>query len=53
MLFFAARVIRERAMQYPRLVVLTGCNDLDGQLFGQFRRCADILGHPPSAGAYG
>ena len=47
MLFFAARVIREIAMQNPTLVVLTDRNDLDDQLFGQFQRCADILGQTP------
>jgi type I restriction enzyme R subunit len=47
MLFFAARVIRERVMQNPTLVVLTDRNDLDDQLFGQFQRCADILGQTP------
>jgi type I restriction enzyme R subunit len=47
MLFFAARVIREPAMQNPMLVVLTDRNDLDDQLFGQFQRCADILGQTP------
>jgi type I restriction enzyme R subunit len=47
MLFFAARVIREPIMQNPTLVVLTDRNDLDDQLFGQFQRCADILGQTP------
>jgi type I restriction enzyme R subunit len=47
MLFFAARVVRESAMQNPTLVVLTDRNDLDDQLFGQFQRCADILGQTP------
>ncbi|MCB1942305.1 MAG: type I restriction endonuclease subunit R, partial [Candidatus Accumulibacter sp.] len=47
MLFFAARIIRERAMRNPTLVVLTDRNDLDDQLFGQFQRCADILGQTP------
>jgi type I restriction enzyme R subunit len=47
MLFFAARVIRESAMQNPTLVVLTDRNDLDDQLFGQFQRCHDILGQTP------
>ena len=47
MLFFAARVIREPAMQNPTLVVLTDRNDLDDQLFGQFLRCHDILGQMP------
>jgi type I restriction enzyme R subunit len=47
MLFFAARVIRERAMQNPTLLVLTDRNDLDDQLFGQFQRCHDMLGQMP------
>jgi type I site-specific restriction-modification system R (restriction) subunit len=34
-------------MQNPTLVVLTDRNDLDDQLFGQFQRCADILGQTP------
>jgi type I restriction enzyme R subunit len=52
MLFFAARVVRHPAMQNPTLVVLTDRNDLDDQLFGQFQRCADILGQTPvQAGA--
>jgi hypothetical protein len=51
MLFFAARVIREPAMQNPTLVVLTDRNDLDDQLFGQFQRCADILGQTPGQAA--
>ena len=47
MLFFAARVVRHPAMQNPTLVVLTDRNDRDDQLFGQFQRCADILGQTP------
>ncbi len=47
MLFFAARVVRHPAMQNPTLVVLTDRNDLDDQLFGQFQRCADVLGQTP------
>ena len=47
MLFYAARVVRHTDMQNPTLVVLTDRNDLDDQLFGQFQRCADILGQTP------
>ena len=47
MLFYAARMVRHPAMQNPTVVVLTDRNDLDDQLFGQFQRCADILGQPP------
>jgi type I restriction enzyme R subunit len=47
MLFYAARIVRHPAMQNPTLVVLTDCNDLDDQLFGQFQRCAGLLGQTP------
>ncbi len=47
MLFYAARVVRHPAMQNPTLLVLTDRNDLDDQLFGQFQRCADMLGQIP------
>lgn len=47
MLFYAARVVRHPTMQNPTLVVLTDRNDLDDQLFGQFQRCADMLGQVP------
>jgi type I restriction enzyme, R subunit len=47
MLFYAARVVRHPVMQNPTLVVLTDRNDLDDQLFGQFQRCADMLGQTP------
>ncbi len=47
MLFYAARVVRHPAMKNPTLVVLTDRNDLDEQLYGQFQRCADILGQTP------
>lgn len=47
MLFYAARVVRHPAMRNPTLVVLTDRNDLDDQLFGQFQRCADLLGQTP------
>ena len=47
MLFYAARIVRHPVMQNPTLVVLTDRNDLDDQLFGQFQRCADLLGQTP------
>jgi type I restriction enzyme R subunit len=47
MLFYAARVVRHPAMQNPTIVVLTDRNDLDDQLFGQFKRCHEILGQMP------
>jgi len=47
MLFYAARIIRHKAMRNPTLVVLTDRNDLDDQLFGQFQRCHEILNQTP------
>ncbi len=47
MAFYAGRIIREPAMENPTLVVLTDRNDLDGQLFGTFSRCRDLLRQPP------
>lgn len=47
MLFYAARIIRDPAMENPTLVVLTDRNDLDDQLFGQFQRCHELLGQTP------
>ncbi len=47
MAFYAGRIIREPAMENPTIVVLTDRNDLDGQLFGTFSRCQDLLRQPP------
>jgi len=48
MAFYAGRLIRERAMGNPTVVVLTDRNDLDDQLFGTFSRCRDLLRQPPA-----
>ena len=40
---FAARVMREPAMENPTIVVITDRNDLDGQLFGVFSLSQDLL----------
>ena len=45
MVFYAAKLVRE--MDNPTIVVLTDRNDLDGQLFENFARCADILRQTP------
>jgi type I restriction enzyme R subunit len=47
MAFYAGRIIREPAMQNPTIVVLTDRNDLDGQLFGTFSLCQELLRQPP------
>jgi type I restriction enzyme R subunit len=47
MAFYAGRLIREPRMANPTIVVLTDRNDLDGQLFGMFSLCQDLLRQPP------
>jgi type I restriction enzyme R subunit len=47
MVFYAGKVILHPAMENPTLVVLTDRNDLDGQLFGTFSRCHEILRQTP------
>jgi type I restriction enzyme R subunit len=44
---FAARVMREAAMENPTIVVITDRNDLDGQLFGVFSLAQDLLREEP------
>ncbi len=47
---FAARVMREVAMENPTIVVITDRNDLDGQLFGVFSLSQDLLREQPLQG---
>jgi type I restriction enzyme R subunit len=47
MVFYTGRLVREPAMANPTIVVLTDRNDLDGQLFGTFSLCQDLLRQPP------
>lgn len=47
MAFYAGRVILHPKMKNPTIVVLTDRNDLDGQLFGVFSRCRDLLRQDP------
>jgi type I restriction enzyme R subunit len=47
MICFAARVMRETAMENPTIVVITDRNDLDGQLFGVFSLAQDLLREQP------
>ncbi|RJG01997.1 type I restriction endonuclease subunit R [Noviherbaspirillum sedimenti] len=47
---FAARVMRESAMENPTIVVITDRNDLDGQLFGVFSLSQDLLREQPVQG---
>lgn len=45
MVFFAKRI--QEVLESPTIVILTDRNDLDGQLYKQFSRCADFLRQTP------
>ena len=45
MIFYSGKLVRE--LDNPTIVVLNDRNDLDGQLFGAFARCQDILRQKP------
>jgi type I restriction enzyme, R subunit len=47
MVFYAGRLVLQRELQNPTIVVLTDRNDLDDQLFGTFSRCFEVLRQPP------
>jgi type I restriction enzyme R subunit len=45
MVFYAGKIIQR--LGNPTLVLLTDRNDLDGQLFGVFSKCSDLLRQTP------
>jgi type I restriction enzyme R subunit len=47
MAFYAGRIIQHPEMENPTLVVITDRNDLDGQLYGTFCGCRDLLRQDP------
>lgn len=47
MAFYAGKIIQQKPMQNPTLVVLTDRNDLDDQLFGTFCLCEELLHQAP------
>jgi type I restriction enzyme R subunit len=47
MVFYAGRLVLQPEMQNPTIVVITDRNDLDGQLFGTFSRCHEVLRQAP------
>lgn len=47
MVFYTGKIVLEPKMDNPTIVVLTDRNDLDGQLFGVFSRCKEILRQAP------
>jgi type I restriction enzyme R subunit len=47
MVFYAGKLIQHPDMENPTIVVLTDRIDLDGQLFGTFSRCQQVLRQTP------
>ncbi len=47
MVFYAGRLVLQPEMENPTIVVITDRNDLDGQLFGTFSRCHEVLRQTP------
>lgn len=47
MAFYAGRLVLEPKLQNPTIVVITDRNDLDGQLYGTFSRCHELLRQAP------
>ena len=47
MMFYAGKLISDPALGNPTIVVVTDRNDLDGQLFGTFAACKDLLRQDP------
>ncbi|MCL4340118.1 MAG: type I restriction endonuclease subunit R [Thaumarchaeota archaeon] len=47
MVFYSGKLVLERRMQNPTIIVLTDRNDLDDQLFQTFTRCQDLLRQEP------
>lgn len=47
MMFYAGKLISDPALGNPTIVVVTDRNDLDGQLFGTFSACKDLLRQQP------
>ena len=48
MAFFAGKLIRRPELENPTIVALTDRIDLDGQLFGVFSRCHELLRQNPA-----
>jgi type I restriction enzyme, R subunit len=47
MVFYSGKLVLEPELKNPTIVVITDRNDLDGQLFGTFANCHDLLRQEP------
>jgi len=48
MLFYAGKLVQNEFLANPTIVVVTDRNDLDGQLFGTFSACREVLRQTPT-----
>lgn len=47
MVFYSRKLALSKELENPTIIVLTDRNDLDGQLFGTFSRCSELLRQTP------
>lgn len=47
MVFYTGKMMRSRELHNPTVVVVTDRNDLDGQLYGTFSACRELIGEDP------
>ncbi len=47
MVFYSGKLVLDKRMENPTIIVLTDRNDLDDQLFGTFARCNELLRQEP------
>lgn len=47
MVFYSGKLVRDTRLSNPTIVVVTDRRDLDGQLFGTFGACKDLLRQDP------
>jgi len=47
MVFYAGKLVLQKDMENPTIILLTDRNDLDDQLFGTFSRCHELLRQKP------
>ena len=49
MVFYTGKIIREKALENPTIVVITDRNDLDDQLYKTFCDANDLIPYPKQA----
>jgi len=49
MVFYTGKIIQQKELQNPTIVVITDRNDLDDQLYGTFCNASDLIPYPKQA----